>query len=56
MRGGGGRYTNLGDMCFWLRNPVNGRKDLYWQSRDNALLIKGGANYSYVRVSGLRFT
>ena len=38
-------------MCFWLRNPVNGRKDLYWQSRDNALLIKGGANYSYVRVS-----
>ena len=56
LRGGGGRYTNLGDMCFWLRNPVNGRKDLYWQSRDNALLIKGGANYSYVRVSGLRFT
>ena len=47
----GGRYTNLGDMCFWLRNPVNGRKDLYWQSRDNALLIKGGANYSYVRLS-----
>ena len=38
-------------MCFWLRNPVNGRKDLYWQSRDNALLIKGGANYSYVSLS-----
>ena len=50
------RYTNLGDMCFWLRNPVNGRKDLYWQSRDNALLIKGGANYSYVSLSGQKFT
>ena len=27
-------------MVFWLSNPVNGGKDVFWQSRDNALLIK----------------
>ena len=38
--GGHKWYTNLGDMVFWLSNPVNGGKDVFWQSRDNALLIK----------------
>ena len=29
----------------------NGGKDVFWQSRDNALLIKGGANYSYDQIN-----
>ena len=44
------RYTNLGDVCFYLLNPVNGGLDVYWCSRDNALLIKGGSNYSYDQI------
>lgn len=44
-------YLNLGDVCFWLRNPANGEKDIFWQSRDNALLIRGGVNYSYAQIN-----
>jgi hypothetical protein len=36
---------------FWRRNPVNGGQDIFWQSRDNALLIKGGANYAYDQIN-----
>ena len=45
------RYVNLGDVGFWLRNSYNGGQDIFWQSRDNALLIKGGANYSYDQIN-----
>ena len=44
-------YLNLGDVGFWLLNPSNSRKDYYWQSRDNALLIRGGANYAYAQIN-----
>jgi acyl-CoA synthetase (AMP-forming)/AMP-acid ligase II len=44
-------YTNLGDVCFWLRSPVDGvSEDLYWLSRQSSLLIRGGANYAYDQV------
>lgn len=46
-----GWYVGLGDVCFWLLNQEDGGKDIYWVSRDSALLIKGGANYSYEQVS-----
>lgn len=36
-------------VCFHLYS--NGGKDVFWQSRDNALLIKGGANYSYDQIN-----
>lgn len=36
-----GWYLNLGDVGFWLPNPVDGGKDFFWQSRDSALLIRG---------------
>jgi acyl-CoA synthetase (AMP-forming)/AMP-acid ligase II len=43
-----GWYLNLGDMCFWRTNSSSdGGKDYFWQSRDSALLIKGGSNYAY---------
>ena len=42
---------NLGDVAFALVNPVNGKNDIYWQSRDNALLIRGGANYAYAQIN-----
>ena len=44
-------YLNLGDVAFALVNPVNGKNDIYWQSRDNALLIRGGANYAYAQIN-----
>ena len=44
-------YSNLGDVCFWLSSPKNGGRDIYWQSRDNALLIRGGVNYSYAQIN-----
>ena len=50
----GGWYVNLGDVCFALE-PTGGAEggalDLYWLSRDSALLIKGGANYSYEQIN-----
>mmetsp|Transcript_41802 Transcript_41802/g.69580 ORF Transcript_41802/g.69580 Transcript_41802/m.69580 type:complete len:629 (-) Transcript_41802:99-1985(-) len=47
----GGWYVNLGDVVFFLTNPADGGRDFYWQSRDSALLIRGGANYSYEQVN-----
>ena len=49
--GSDGWYTNLGDVCFRLRNPADGGHDYYWLSRDSALLIRGGANYSYEQIN-----
>ena len=47
----GGWYTNLGDVCFRLRNASDGGHDYYWLSRDSALLIRGGANYAYEQIN-----
>ena len=41
----GGWYLNLGDVGYTLGG------DLYWQSRDSAMLIKGGSNYSYEQIN-----
>lgn len=30
---------------------MNGKDDIYWVSRDNALLIRGGANYAYAQIN-----
>jgi len=46
-----GWYTNLGDVAFCLTNASDGRLDFYWLSRDSALLIRGGANYSYEQIN-----
>ena len=53
---GGGWYVNLGDVCFALEpdgggGGGGGALDLYWLSRDSALLIRGGANYSYEQIN-----
>ena len=45
-------YTNLGDRAFYRVNDADGEKDIYWQSRDSALLIKGGSNYAYEQING----
>mmetsp|Transcript_81283 Transcript_81283/g.161624 ORF Transcript_81283/g.161624 Transcript_81283/m.161624 type:complete len:279 (-) Transcript_81283:9-845(-) len=45
-----GWYTNLGDVVFRLKG-VDGADDYYWQSRDSALLIRGGANYAYEQIN-----
>ena len=47
----GGWYTNLGDMVFRLKSSTDGKYDYYWQSRDSALLIRGGANYAYEQIN-----
>eukprot|EP00944_MAST-04C_sp_MAST-4C-sp1_P011930 g11930.t1 len=44
-------YLNLGDVAFKLKNTINGKDDIYWVSRDNALLIRGGANYAYAQIN-----
>ena len=44
-------YVNLGDVCFALTNPDDGGQDIYWQSRESSLLIRGGANYSYDQIN-----
>ncbi|CEM31302.1 unnamed protein product [Vitrella brassicaformis CCMP3155] len=44
-------YTNLGDVGFWLMSADGGAKDIYWQSRDAALVIKGGANYACEQIN-----
>lgn len=45
-----GWYINLGDVAFWLQNEKDGGKDIFWQSRESALLIRGGSNYAYEQV------
>lgn len=46
-----GWYTNLGDVGFRLKNSVDAGADLYWLSRDSAMLIRGGANYAYEQIN-----
>lgn len=46
-----GWYVNLGDVCFWLKSEADGQQDLYWVSRESALLIRGGANYAYDQIN-----
>ena len=46
-----GWYTNLGDIGFWLVNPFNGKKDIYWMSRNSAIVIRGGANYACEHIN-----
>jgi hypothetical protein len=36
-------------LTIMIRRPST--QDIYWQSRDNALLIKGGANYAYDQIN-----
>jgi acyl-CoA synthetase (AMP-forming)/AMP-acid ligase II len=46
-----GWYTGLRDIVFTLQNKADGGLDYYWVTRDSALLIRGGANYSYEQVA-----
>ena len=34
-----------------LKNKADGGSDFFWCSRDSALLIRGGANYSYEQIN-----
>jgi acyl-CoA synthetase (AMP-forming)/AMP-acid ligase II len=43
-------YTGLRDIGFALRGR-DGCLDYYWMTRDSALLIRGGANYSYEQIA-----
>lgn len=45
-----GWYTGLRDIAF-TRFGKDGELDYYWQTRDSAMLIRGGANYSYAQVA-----
>ena len=42
-----GWYLKLGDIGFFL-GP---ERDLYWQSRDSQMLIRGGSNYAFEQVN-----
>eukprot|EP00946_MAST-07B_sp_MAST-7B-sp1_P005403 g5403.t1 len=44
-------YLNLGDVGFWLRNPVDSNQDIFWMTRETALLIRGGSNYAYEQIN-----
>ena len=46
-----GYLSTLVRVLWWFCPYSNGGKDVFWQSRDNALLIKGGANYSYDQIN-----
>jgi len=46
-----GWYTGFGDICFWLTDRHSGERDYYWMSRESALLVRGGANYSCAQVA-----
>ncbi|HUV38733.1 MAG TPA: class I adenylate-forming enzyme family protein [Planctomycetota bacterium] len=47
----GGWYSGLRDVCFRLVSEADGADDFYWMSRDSAMLIRGGVNYSYDQVN-----
>jgi len=44
-------YLGLKDICFTLRNEIDGELDYYWISRDSMMLIRGGANYAYDQIN-----
>ncbi len=46
-----GWYLGLLDVAFWLPNPQDGQRDIYWVGRDSALLIRGGANYACDQIN-----
>ncbi len=46
-----GWYTGLRDIVFTLKNETDGQLDYYWMTRDSALLIRGGANYSCDQIA-----
>ena len=46
-----GWYSGLRDICFRLTSEADGGRDYYWVSRDSAMLIRGGANYSYAQIN-----
>jgi acyl-CoA synthetase (AMP-forming)/AMP-acid ligase II len=45
-----GWYSGLRDIGFALQGKA-GCLDYYWMTRDTALLIRGGANYSYEQIA-----
>jgi len=45
-----GWYDGLRDIAFNLQGKA-GCLDYYWMTRDSALLIRGGANYSYEQIA-----
>ncbi len=45
-----GWYTGLRDIAFTLPGR-DGELDYYWLARDSAMLIRGGANYSFAQVA-----
>jgi fatty-acyl-CoA synthase len=46
-----GWYLGLKDICFALKNNRDGQPDYFWVSRESALLIRGGANYSCDQIA-----
>ncbi|XP_026191625.1 uncharacterized protein LOC34620129 [Cyclospora cayetanensis] len=46
-----GWYLGLGDVCFFLRNPRDQKKDFYWVTRATDMVMKGGANYSCMQIN-----
>jgi len=46
-----GWYLGLEDICFYLVDPADQGRDFYWMSRDSALIIRGGSNYSCEQIN-----
>lgn len=46
-----GWYLGLEDICFALTDPADGSRNFYWMSRDSALIIRGGSNYSCEQIN-----
>ena len=34
-------------LALHVQDKTDGQPNIYWQSRDSAMLIRGGANYAY---------
>jgi len=43
-------YVAFGDVCFALKDADGVSDNIYWQSRDSAMLIRGGSNYAYEQL------
>ena len=44
-------YLGLKDIGFYFIDAEDNIKDFYWMNRDAAMLIRGGANYSYDQIN-----
>jgi acyl-CoA synthetase (AMP-forming)/AMP-acid ligase II len=44
-------YLGLKDIGFYFTDAEDKKKDYYWMNRDSAMLIRGGANYSYDQIN-----